>query len=126
MQVYDATNLKKSSVVFHLLRRVIDIRQQEIALTAGSFVTFALVLAGYYLIRPVRENIGAEASADERQFWFQLVFAVMLALVPLFGWIVTQLPRRLVVPGLYIFFGTVMAVFWFRLGVAIAQSVRCA
>ena len=124
MQVYDATNLQKSSVVFHLLRRVIDIRPQEIALTLGSFVTFALVLGCYYLIRPVRENIGAEASADERQFWFQLVFAVMLALVPLFGWIVTHLPRRLIVPGLYIFFGVVMVVFWFGLGVANSEWLR--
>jgi ATP:ADP antiporter, AAA family len=107
---------QKPSVVFQLLRRVIDIRQQEIAVTVGSFVTFALVLGGYYLIRPVRENISAEASADERQFWFQLVFAVMLTLVPLFGWFVTHLPRRLIVPVLYTFFGALMVGFWHALG----------
>ena len=64
-----------------ILGRVVDVRAQEITIALGSFITFALVLGSYYLIRPIRENIGAEASADQRQLWFLLVFAVMLAAV---------------------------------------------
>jgi len=82
----------KSAFVFDFLRRVVDIKGQEISGALGSFITFALVLGGYYLVRPVRENIGAEASADQRQLWFLLVFAVMLAAVPLFGWVVARKP----------------------------------
>jgi len=52
MQGYDATNRQKSSVAFNLLRRAIDIEHQEVIATLGSFITFALMLGGYYLIRP--------------------------------------------------------------------------
>ena len=102
--------------VVDILGRVVDVRAQEITVAVGSFITFALVLGSYYLIRPIRENIGAEASADQRQLWFLLVFAVMLAAVPLFGWAVARLRRSVIVPGLYIFFAVLMMVFWLTLG----------
>lgn len=76
-----------SSRAFRLVRRAVQIERTEMAATLGAFLTFALVLGGYYLIRPVRENISAEATADQRQLWFLLVFLVMLAAVPVFGWI---------------------------------------
>ena len=102
--------------VVDILGRVVDVRAQEITVAVGSFITFALVLGSYYLIRPIRENIGAEASADQRQLWFLLVFAVMLAAVPLFGWAVARLRRSVIVPGLYIFFAVLMMVFWLTAG----------
>jgi ATP:ADP antiporter, AAA family len=107
-----------------LLGRVVDMKAQEITVALGFFITFALVLGSYYLIRPIRENIGAEASADQRQLWFLLVFAVMLAAVPLFGWAVARLRRSLIVPGLYIFFAALMMVFWLALGAAGSQWLR--
>ena len=107
-----------------LLGRVVDIRAQEITVALSSFTTFALVLGSYYLIRPIRENIGAEASADQRQLWFLLVFAVMLAAVPLFGWAVARLRRSLIVPGLYIFFAALMMIFWLALGAAGSEWLR--
>ena len=110
--------------VVDLLGRVVDIRAQEITVALGSFITFALVLGSYYLIRPIRENIGAEASADQRQLWFLLVFAVMLAAVPLFGWAVARLRRSLIVPGLYIFFAALMMLFWVALEAAGSQWLR--
>ncbi|MGE0022777.1 MAG: NTP/NDP exchange transporter, partial [Hyphomicrobium sp.] len=110
-----AADGERPSWLMALLSRAIDIERGEVAAVLGSFATFALVLAGYYLIRPVRENISAEATADQRQMWFLLVFLVMLAIVPLFGWIVARVPRRAVLPGMYAVFIVLMAVFWVAL-----------
>jgi AAA family ATP:ADP antiporter len=104
-----------ASLAATLLRRAVDVRASEVAAALGSFATFALVLGGYYLIRPVRENISAEATADQRQLWFLLVFVVMLAAVPLFAWIVARVPRRAVLPGIYAFFVGLMVFFWLTL-----------
>jgi AAA family ATP:ADP antiporter len=98
-----------------LLRRAVDVRTAEVAAALGSFATFALVLGGYYLIRPVRENISAEATADQRQLWFLLVFAVMLAAVPVFAWIVARVPRSAILPGIYAFCVGLMIFFWLGL-----------
>lgn len=103
-------------LAYRLLRRAVEIERGEIAVAVGSFVTFALVLGGYYLIRPVRENISAEATADQRQLWFILVFAIMLAAVPVFGWIVARVPRAAVLPILYALFVALMVFFWLALG----------
>jgi len=99
-----------------ILHRAVDIEPAETAAAVGSFATFALVLGGYYLIRPVRENISAEATADQRQLWFLLVFVVMLAAVPLFGWVVAHVSRRAVLPAIYGLFVAVMIGFWLALG----------
>jgi ATP:ADP antiporter, AAA family len=96
-------------------RPLLDIQPGEGAVALGSFLTFALVLGGYYLIRPVRENFSAEATADQRQLWFLLVFAVMLAAVPVFGWIVARISRALVLPGLYGLFIAILLAFWLAL-----------
>jgi AAA family ATP:ADP antiporter len=106
---------RPSSLAFNLLRRAVAVERSEISATLASFLTFALVLGGYYLIRPVRENISAEATADQRQLWFLLVFVVMLAAVPIFGWIVARVPRNAVLPGIYGLFVALMIVFWLAL-----------
>jgi AAA family ATP:ADP antiporter len=107
--------VEQPSGALALLRRVVAIERREVAVVLGSFATFALVLGGYYLIRPLRENMAAEATADQRQLWFELVFVVTLAVVPLFGWIVTRLPRAAVLPALYGLFIGLMLFFWVAL-----------
>lgn len=107
---------RPSSLAFNLVSRIVQIERHELAAACGAFLTFALVLGGYYLIRPVRENISAEATADQRQMWFLLVFVVMLAAVPAFGWIVARVPRRAVLPGIYALFVALMVAFWLALG----------
>lgn len=112
----DRGTQRPPSGAFELLRRVVVIERSEVVTALGAFATFALVLGGYYLIRPVRENVSAEATADQRQLWFLLVFVVMLAAVPIFGWIVARVPRRAVLPGIYALFVALMLVFWLALG----------
>jgi AAA family ATP:ADP antiporter len=108
----DEAPVPERSLVHKLLRRAVDVERSEVVAALGSFVTFALVLGGYYLIRPVRENISAEATADQRQLWFLLVFLAMLAVVPVFGWVVARVPRKAVLPGVYAFFVGLMLFFW--------------
>lgn len=109
-QKTDGSDTSRS--LLSLLRGAIDIEASEIPAAIGSFVTFALVLGGYYLIRPVRENISAEATGDQRQLWFLLVFLLMLVAVPIFGWIVARVRRALVLPGIYSVFVAMMLAFW--------------
>lgn len=104
-----------SSSVHALLRRIVAIEPGEALAAMGSFATFALVLGGYYLIRPVRENFSAEATSDQRQLWFLLVFLVMLAAVPAFGWLVARFSRAWILPALYAAFVAIMLVFWIAL-----------
>jgi AAA family ATP:ADP antiporter len=69
-----------------------------------AFVYFFLVLAAYYVLRPVREQLAA-ASGSQVLFEFYLTtFIVTLILTPVYGWLVARFPRKRFVPIVYLFF----------------------
>jgi AAA family ATP:ADP antiporter len=86
------------------LARVVHVLRGEVAPLLLSFATFFLVLSAYYVIRPVRDEMGVALGRDALERLFTVVFLVMLAAVPLYGWIVSSVPRRLIVPCVYLFF----------------------
>ncbi len=74
--------------------RLVDCRPGEGRLLFWSFTGFFLLLAGYYVLRPVREEMGVEIGPDKLQWAFTLTLAGMLAIVPLYGWAAARLRRR--------------------------------
>ncbi len=85
---------------------------------AWSFATFFAVLCSYYIIRPLRDEMGVAVGADGRERLFFIVFVVMLAAVPLFGWLVSTFPKKRVAPLVYAFFIANLGVFWVLLSVS--------
>ena len=78
---------------------------------AVSFLAFFLLLTAYYMVRPVRDSLAAGLPKGEIQHLALIVFAVMLAVVPLFGALVSRLRRRVLVPMSYAFFTLNLLVF---------------
>lgn len=71
---------------------------------AWSFLAFFCVLASYYMLRPVREQLSAAVGSTQLPWFFAASFVAMLVLTPLFAWLVSRYPRRIVVPLVYLFF----------------------
>lgn len=76
---------------------------------------FFALLSAYYIIRPVRDEMGVSLGKDSLRELFTVVFVVMLVLVPLFGFVATRFPRRYVLPSIYSFFSANLIVFWLLL-----------
>lgn len=76
----------------------------ELAAVLWSFVYFFALLAGYYVLRPIRDEMGLQLGARALQELFTAVFVVMLLLVPAFGWLNRRFARRQLLPWLYGFF----------------------
>ncbi|MDQ7970734.1 MAG: MFS transporter, partial [Oxalicibacterium faecigallinarum] len=72
--------------------------------TLLGFAWFFCLLGGYYLLRPLRDAMGLAGGADELQWLFTATFLAMLALVPVFGTLVSRFPPRRFVPIAYRFF----------------------
>jgi ATP:ADP antiporter, AAA family len=81
-----------------------------------SFVSFMLLLAAYYVLRPLRDALAATLGADSIKYLSSAVFFVMLLIVPIFGWLVARVPRPRLVPGLYAFFVLNLGVFGLAFG----------
>lgn len=77
-----------------------------------AFALFFSVLTAYYIIRPVRDEMAVMLGRDALEHLFVYVFLVMLALVPVFGAIVRDVPRQRVLPVVYLFFIATLVAFW--------------
>ena len=80
-----------------------SIQRHEWPAVIVAFVYFFCVLAAYYVIRPVRDQLSASVGSSELPFFYGVVFVVMLALTPLYGALVARYPRRYFVPVVYAF-----------------------
>src|SRR5687767_3918865 len=98
-----------------LLYRVLRAQPGEAPALLWSFAYFFLVLCSYYLLRPVRDTVGVALGRDELQRLFTVTFVVMLALVPVFGWLSARLPRAKLLPVVYGFFALNLLAFAFVL-----------
>lgn len=98
-----------------------------------SFLYFFCLLSGYYVLRPVREAMGAsndvltifpQAMIDFfarrgmplREFTLQVLFTctfiIMLILQPVYGALVSRFPRRVFLPTVYGFFIATLLLFY--------------
>ncbi|HMT37638.1 NTP/NDP exchange transporter [Thermomonas sp.] len=97
-----------------------------------SFLYFFSLLCGYYVLRPVREAMGASADVAAvfppamveffaarglplkeltLQVLFTCTFLIMLALQPVYGALVSRYPRRVFLPVVYGFFIVTLLLF---------------
>jgi ATP:ADP antiporter, AAA family len=79
-----------------------------------SFVYSFSVLAAYYVLRSVRDEMGVQLGPERQAWLYSVVFLVMLAAVPLFGWVVSKFPKRQLVPVLHGFFILNLVLFWLK------------
>jgi ATP:ADP antiporter, AAA family len=103
------------------LARVVAVRPGEARALLWSFLYFFCLLAGYYVLRPLRDEMGIAGGVKNLQWLFTATFVVMLAAVPIFGAVVARLPRKRFVPLVYHFFVLNIAIFWLLLTLGIEK-----
>ena len=104
------------------LRRAVDARPGEGAALVWSCAYYFCVLCAYYVLRPIRDEMGAAGGVDNLAWLFTGTLAAMLAAQPLFGSLVARLPRRRFVPLTYRFFIANLVVFFLLLRAADATT----
>ncbi len=108
------------------LTRIVAVRPSEVRALLWSFAYFFCLLAAYYVLRPVRDEMGIAGGVKNLPWLFTATFFVMLAAVPVFGAVVARVPRRRFIPLVYHFFAANIAIFWLLLvlKVAMAQTAQ--
>ena len=87
-----------------ILWRVIEVRRGEGWAVFWSFLYFFFLLGSYYILRPVRDEMGVTTGVDRMQWLFTGTFIAMLVVVPFFGWITSRYRRRRFLLAVYGFF----------------------
>jgi AAA family ATP:ADP antiporter len=86
------------------LIRVLRAEPHELPALAWAFAYFFLLLSSYYMLRPLRDSLAVGLGSEALQWLFTATLVAMLALVPLFGWLCSRLPRKKLLPAVYAFF----------------------
>ena len=94
------------------LRRVVDVRPGEVGIMFLSALYFYLVLTAYYVIRPIREEMGVQGGVENLAWLFTGTLVGTLLVHPLFTWVVTRYPRRQFIPYAYRFFSVNLVLFF--------------
>src|SRR6478736_294374 len=107
----------------HWLRRVMPATPQERAAALWSFAYFFALLAGYYVLRPLRDQMGIAGGVKNLPWLFTATFLTLLVAQPLYGALVARLPRARFIPIVYHFFVVNLLVFWALLTFDIETAV---
>lgn len=81
------------------LRRTVKPHERAALFVAAGY--FFCVLASYYIIRPVRDQLSAAAGSTQLPIFYLAVLVVTLALTPVFGALASRFRRSQFVPAVY-------------------------
>ncbi|MDE1973275.1 MAG: MFS transporter [Hyphomicrobiales bacterium] len=96
---------------------------RERAAALWSFGYFFALLAGYYVLRPLRDQMGIAGGVRNLPWLFTATFVTLIVAQPLYGALVAKLPRGRFVPIVYHFFVANLALFWLLLTFGVAPVI---
>lgn len=95
----------------------------ERAAALWSFAYFFALLAGYYVLRPLRDQMGIAGGIKNLPWLFTATFITLLVAQPLYGELVAKLPRARFIPIVYHFFVANLALFWILLTLGVETVI---
>jgi len=102
----------RARALLHRLAAGLRIEPRETGPVLLAFAYFFCLLCAYYILRPIRDEMGIQGGVANLQWVFTATFVAMLAAVPVFGWAVAHFPRRRLVPFVYYFFISNLLIFF--------------
>ena len=105
------------------LRKLVDVRPNEVRALLWSFAYFFTVLCAYYILRPVRDEMGIIGGIRQLHWLFTATFIAIICAIPLYGWLVARFTREQFIPVIYRFFILNILIFWLLLTLDVEKVI---
>jgi AAA family ATP:ADP antiporter len=79
---------------------------EEVRPLCWSFLYFFCLLCGYYILRPVRDEMAIEGGVQHLPWMMTATFLTLLVATPLFGYVSARIPRDRLLLAVYAFFAS--------------------
>jgi AAA family ATP:ADP antiporter len=94
------------------LGKLAPVRAGETRALLWSFAYFFCLLSAYYILRPLRDEMGVTGGTRNLPWLFTATFVSVLVVAPLQGLLVATMPRRVFIPVVFNILVASIAVFW--------------
>lgn len=98
-----------------LLGRALQVRRGELVGLIAAAAYFFCLLCSYYILRPVRDEMGVRGGVENMQWLFTATFFAMLVAVPIFAALAARFRRTRLIPAVYGLFLVCIGLFWWWL-----------
>ena len=106
---------KENGIVARAAKVLSDVESNELKATLASTLFIFILMASYYILRPVRDAMASDWTDSEVSFLWNINFFVSAAIVSVYGYAVSQVRLRNVVPVMYGFFAATFLAFYFSI-----------
>lgn len=101
----------RDGLAMRLIGRLCAVQPDELALLGWSWLLVFSLMSAYYVIRPIRDEMGVQGGVENLQWLFTATLLAMLALNPAFAALVRRMPRRRFISVTYLFFAANLLAF---------------
>src|SRR5215472_510155 len=101
----------ETATMQRLLNRMLDVRPAELGALGWSWLYIFSVLSAYYILRPIRDEMGVAGGVENLQWLFTGTLVGMLVINPPFAALVAGLPRVRFIAITYRFFMVNLLIF---------------
>ncbi len=95
-----------------LLGHSLNIKPNEVKACCASFLMVFILMACYFILRPVRDAMASDWSDSEVSYLWNLQFFISAAIISMYGFAVSRLKLKHVVPIVYSFFAASFLIFY--------------
>jgi AAA family ATP:ADP antiporter len=101
----------------------VDVREEEAGAVLWSFFYFFTLMCGYFILKPLRDEMGTASGVKDLKVLWTATFGVMLVAVPMFAALVARWPRKRVIPLVYRLFLLNLLVFFVLLKLGVERQL---
>lgn len=95
-----------------MLAKLLKVGPDETRPVLLAFSCFFCVLSSFYILRPIREEMGIAGGRQNLPWLFTATFVVMVAAAAAYAWLVARVPRGRILPWAYRFFSLNLILFF--------------
>ena len=107
----DTVNAASGGLVYRVLARVVAVRPREVATLMWAWAYIFTLLSSYYVMRPIRDQMGVAGGVKNLQWLFLGTLVCMLLVNIPYGALVKALPRSRFIAVTYRFFAASIVLF---------------
>lgn len=106
-------NKKQPNLMSRFMKTVSQIESNELRSVLLAFALVFTLMAAWYILRPVRDAMASEWTDTEVSFLWNINFLVSVVAVAIYGFAVSKVKFKYLVPGVYGFFAASFVAFYF-------------